>query len=106
MDKLIVNWTCPHCGVPNLDDYINTAVPLCGGCERDVEWSEIFNAKQLGALNIIAYGGEEVNVIKEVEATATVANIQEYGPEAEAKMAAHEWSVKTYFLGLDPKLRG
>lgn len=34
-------WTCPHCGSENTDYLSMTAIPMCGDCQMDIDWSVI-----------------------------------------------------------------
>lgn len=36
-----VNWTCELCETQNLDLRSETARPLCGGCDKDIDWDDI-----------------------------------------------------------------
>lgn len=38
-----INWNCPYCGGDNLDVRELTVAPLCGDCQRNVEWDTIDN---------------------------------------------------------------
>lgn len=37
-------WTCPHCGSENIDHPSMTAIPMCGDCQKDVDWQEIIDS--------------------------------------------------------------
>lgn len=45
------HWKCPACEEANSDVYALTTCPLCGSCDRDFTWEELFTTEQIAALN-------------------------------------------------------
>jgi len=42
-----VEWACKGCGFRNVDDVIETVVPLCGDCGQEVAWGTILPHSEL-----------------------------------------------------------
>jgi hypothetical protein len=41
-----VKWTCPKCGAENEADAVRVLFPLCEGCVKNTEWSDILTAEE------------------------------------------------------------
>jgi endogenous inhibitor of DNA gyrase (YacG/DUF329 family) len=51
--EMIIEWTCPHCGTANQDDFVATIFPFCGLCHRVTEWDDILTQEQWDKGNAI-----------------------------------------------------
>ena len=52
--KMMIRWTCPNCGVWNLDNYYETARPSCGNCGAGrYEWDEVLEQGDIERLEPI-----------------------------------------------------
>lgn len=51
----IVEWGCT-CKCRNMDDYVKTALPMCGQCGNTFEWDELLTLEEMDALNELLKG--------------------------------------------------
>jgi hypothetical protein len=59
--ELEVEWDCPNCKSPQVDNYLETAVPFCGNCLEDVHWDEILTGKEMEDLNRASEKAEQLD---------------------------------------------
>lgn len=44
-------WSCPECGQENLDDFVETAFPVCSECEESYGWDDLLSIEEMAYAN-------------------------------------------------------
>lgn len=50
-DPLDQVWVCPKCQTQNVDNFADTARPLCSSCDEDYRWDDVIPYKTFDKLN-------------------------------------------------------
>ena len=59
METIEIIWICPDCQSKNLDDFIQTAEPLCDNCGDTYQWGDILSLEEMEKNNKILADQEE-----------------------------------------------
>lgn len=51
MNEIAIGWTCPDCGCANTDDFAQTAIPMCAGCDKEFYWDDVLSLDKMAAAN-------------------------------------------------------